>query len=96
MQTVQLLVFGARWDATRGDEASDWSLSKATGDGKRVPVNLLVPAMIDADELATYIADLLHEAVPSHGEDRVLRLPDAVDAPDGSNGSDTPDATSGR
>jgi hypothetical protein len=93
MERVQLLVFGARWDAARTDEASDWTLSKATGDGKRVPVNLLVPAMIAADEMATYIADLLHEAVPTQGDDRVLRLPDAVDAPDG---PDTPDASTGR
>jgi hypothetical protein len=82
MQSVRLLVFGAHWDATRTDAASDWTLSKATGDGKRVPVNLLVPAMIGADEIATDIADLLHEAVPTQCDDRVLRLPDAPNAPD--------------
>jgi hypothetical protein len=99
VQRVQLRVFGARWDAARTDEASDWTLSKATGDGKRVPVNLLVPAMIAADEMATYIADLLHEAVPTQGDDRVLRLPDAAKArepPKAPKAPDTPDASSGR
>jgi hypothetical protein len=90
MQSVRLLVFGAPWDATRTDAASDWTLSKATGDGKRVPVDLQVPAMIGADEIATYVADLLHEAVPAQGDDRVLRLPDALNAP---NAPDAPEAS---
>ena len=96
MERVRLLVFGARWDAARTDEASDWTLSKATGDGKRVPVNLLVPAMIAADEMATYIADLLHEAVPTQGEDRVLRLPDTPEPREAPRAPDIPDASSGR
>ncbi|MFN9572997.1 MAG: hypothetical protein ACK58C_00650 [Betaproteobacteria bacterium] len=47
-----------------------------SGDGKRVPVQLVVPAQIGADEAATHVADLLHEAVPARGDDRVLRLTD--------------------
>lgn len=81
MQMVRLLVFGARSDAARAEEASDWTLTQRSGDGRRVPVQLLVPAMIGADELATYVADLPHEAVPLQGDDRLLRLPDAP-APD--------------
>ncbi len=76
MERVRLLVFGTRWDATRPDADSAWSLTEFTGDGKRAPVQLVVPPQIGADEVATHIADLLHEAAPSRGDDRVLRLSD--------------------
>ncbi len=76
MERVRLLVFGARWDAMRPDANSAWALTQSTGDGRRVPVPLVVPPQIGADEVATHIADLLHEAVPLQGDDRVLRLAD--------------------
>lgn len=61
-----------------------------------MPVDLRAPAMIGADEIATYIADLPHEAVPTQGDDRVLRLPDAVDSRDAHDAHHAPDATRGR
>jgi hypothetical protein len=76
MERLRLLVFGARWDATRPDAASAWTLIRLTGEGKRVPVNLVVGPQIGAAEVATHVADLLHEATPSHGDPRVLQLPD--------------------
>lgn len=77
MERVRLLVFGKRWDAQRADAGEPWQLMELTGDGKRVPLNIVVPGIIAADEVATHLADLLHEAVPSRGDDRILRLPDA-------------------
>lgn len=74
MPTARLLVFGKRWDATQPDRQAPWQLFELTGDGKRVPVPLTVPAFISEHELATYIADLLHEAVPTKGDDRVLLI----------------------
>ena len=76
LERVRLLVFGARWEATRPDTAGVRTLTRLSGDGKRVPVQLVVPAQIGADEVATHVADLLHEAVPARGDDRVLRLTD--------------------
>jgi len=77
MEHVRLLVFGERWDATRTDAASAWTLIRLTGDGKRVPVNLVAGPQIGAAEVATHVADLLHEATPSDGDARVLQSPDA-------------------
>ncbi len=77
VEHVRLLVFGDRWDATRPDAGSAWTLTRSTGDGRRVPVQLVVPPQIGADEVATHIADLLHEATPPRGDARVLRLADA-------------------
>ncbi len=76
MERVRLLVFGARWDATRPDADSAWTLIRSSSDGKRGPVAFVVPAQIGAGEVATHIADLLHEAQPLQGDDRVLRLAD--------------------
>ena len=77
MQQVRLLVFGKRWDAQRADAGAPWTLTELTGEGKRVPLGWVVPGIIPASEVATYIADLLHEVVPARGDDRIVRLPDA-------------------
>lgn len=81
MQRVRLRVLGRRWDAELADGASVWQLTERTGDGKRVPVELVVPAFVAADQLPEFIFDLVHESAGwGRSDPRIVRLPDE-DAP---------------
>jgi hypothetical protein len=50
-----------------------WSTFVLGPDGKRRPAGIVVPGFIEADELAQYLADLLHE-LARPGNTTVKRL----------------------
>jgi hypothetical protein len=72
-QRVRLQVFGERMDAEF--DGTRWRLF-AIGDGKRAPVDAVIPQFICADEVAQYLSDLWHEAAPAR-DPTIVQLPDA-------------------
>jgi len=48
-----------------------WRAHRPSGDGKRVPVDFVIPDEVPEDELAAYLYDLFHErAQPGNGDVR--------------------------
>lgn len=64
-------VFGVRIAVVSTN--SGWSTFLLGSEGKRRPVDIVVPSFIEEHELGQYLADLLHErATPSNN--RVVKL----------------------
>ncbi len=66
--TIKLKAYGKRIDIEFID--GEWIAFYIGGDGKRLRAsNLAIPPDLDRDEVATYIADLLHESATERNPD---------------------------